>query len=46
MSFVGERITHMLKCMLENDVFLNVKPNKMKENKEIKGQKNIMKISA
>ena len=29
-------MTHMLKCMLENDVFINVKPNKMKENKEIK----------
>ena len=29
-------MAHMLKCMLENDVFINVKPNKMKENKEIK----------
>ena len=29
-------MTHILKCMLENDVFINVKPNKMKENKEIK----------
>ena len=29
-------MTHMLKCMLENDVFVNVEPNKIKENKEIK----------
>ena len=29
-------MTHMLKCMLENDVFVNVKPSKIKENKEIK----------
>ena len=37
----------MLKCMLENDVFVNVKPNKInKEYKEIKVQKNIRKISA
>ena len=46
MSYVGERITHMLKCMLENDVFFNVKPIKIKEYKEIEGQKNIKKISA
>ena len=39
-------MTHILKCMLKNDVFVNVKPNKMKENKEIKVQKNIKKISA
>ena len=36
----------MLKCILENDVSVNVKTNKMKENKEIKVQKNIKKISA
>ena len=37
----------MLKCMLENDVFVNAKPNKInKENKEIKVQKNIKKSSA
>ena len=37
----------MLKCMFENDVFVNVKTNKIKqENKEIKVQKNIKKISA
>ena len=37
----------MLKCMLENDVFVNAKPNKInKENKEIKVQKNIKKIFA
>ena len=36
----------MLKCLLENDVFVNAKSNKMnKENKEIKVQKNIKKIS-
>ena len=36
----------MLKCMLEKDVFVNAKPNKInKENKEIKVQKNIKKIS-
>ena len=41
------RLTHILKCMLENDVFVNAKPNKInKENKEIKVQKNIKKISA
>ena len=41
-------MTHLLKCLLENDVFVNVKPNKisMKENKEIKVQQNIKKISA
>ena len=33
--------------MLENDVLANAKPNKIsKENKEIKVQKNIKKISA
>ena len=41
------RLTLMLKCMFENDVFVNVKPNKIKqENKETKVQKNIKKISA
>ena len=35
-------MTHILKCMLENDVFVHVK---LKENKEIKVQKNITKIS-
>ena len=37
----------MLNCTLENDVFVNAKPYKInKENKEIKVQKNIKKISA
>ena len=41
------RLTLTLKCMFENGVFVNVKPNKIKqENKEIKVQKNIKKISA
>ena len=42
------RLTHdtHLKMMLENDVFVNVKPNKInKENKEIKVQKSMEKIS-
>ena len=40
-------MTHMLNCMLENDVFVNVKPNKLKkENKEIKVQQNSKKIFA
>ena len=41
------RLTHdtHLKMMLENDVFVNVKPNKInKENKEIKVQKSMKKI--
>ena len=38
-------MTQMLKCMLENNVFVNVKPNKInKENKEIKVQKSMKKI--
>ena len=33
----------MLKCMLENDVFVNVKPNKInKEYKEIKKSRKIL----
>ena len=42
------RLTHdtHLKMMLENDVFVNVKPNKInKENKEIKVQKSMKQIS-
>ena len=45
--YVGWHMTQMLKCMLENNVFVNVKPNKInKENKEIKVEKNIKKIGA
>ena len=37
----------MLKRMLENQAFVNAKPNKIKkENKDIKVQKKIEKISA
>ena len=41
------RLTRMLKCMLENDFFINVKNNKInvKENKEKYTKKNIKKIS-
>ena len=40
------RLTDMLKCMLENGVFVNAKPNKInKDNQEIKVQKNVKKIS-
>ena len=42
-------MTHMLKCMLENDVFVNVKLNKINslikiQGKKIKVQENIKKI--
>ena len=31
LGYVGWHMMHMLKCMLENDVFASVKPNKIKK---------------